>query len=49
MKDIAIVEVVMDSPTVIKYIQTYKASITDKLANFGNDLILYSCPIGSVL
>ena len=33
--DIAIVEVVMDSPTVIKYIQTYKATTTDKLANFG--------------
>lgn len=33
--DIAIVEVVMDSPTVIKYIQRYKATETDKLANFG--------------
>ena len=33
--DIAIVEVVMDSPTVIKYIQRYKATSTDKLANFG--------------
>ena len=35
MNDIAIVEVLMDSPTVVKYIQTYKASTTDKLANFG--------------
>ena len=34
-QDIAIVEVVIDSPTAIKYIQTYKASLTDKLANFG--------------
>ena len=33
--DIAIVEVVMDSPTVIKYTQRYKATQTDKLANFG--------------
>ena len=33
--DIAMVEVVMDSPTVIKYIQNYKASATDKMANFG--------------
>ena len=33
--DIAMVEVVMDSPTVIKYIQNYKASTTDKMANFG--------------
>ena len=33
--DIAIVEVVMDSPTVMKYIQRYKATETDKLANFG--------------
>ena len=33
--DIAMVEVVMDSPTFIKYIQTHKATTTDKLANFG--------------
>ena len=43
--DIAIVEVVMDSPTVIKYIQRYKATETDKLANFGKKYIsiLTSC------
>ena len=35
MYDIAMVEVVMDSPTLIKYIQEYKASDTDKMANFG--------------
>ena len=35
LNDVAIVEVIMDSPTAIKYIQTYKASLTDKLANFG--------------
>ena len=34
--DIAMVEVIMESPTVIKYIQTQRVSITDKLANFGN-------------
>ena len=39
MYDIAMVEVIMDSPTVIKYIQTYKATITDKLANFGKNII----------
>ena len=33
--DIAMVEVIMESPTVIKYIQRYKATSTDKLANFG--------------
>ena len=33
--DIAMVEVIMESPTVIKYIQTLRVSITDKLANFG--------------
>ena len=38
INDIAIVEVMMDSPTVIKYIQNYKASMTDKLANFGKHL-----------
>ena len=36
--DIAMVEVIMDSPTVIKYIQTLRVSITDKLANFGKHL-----------
>ena len=35
--DIAMVEVVMDSPTFIKYIQTHKATTTDKLANFGTE------------
>ena len=35
--DIAMVEVVMESPTVIRYIQNYKASTTDKLANFGKN------------
>ena len=35
LNDIAIVELVMESPTLIKYIQTYKASLTDRLANFG--------------
>ena len=35
--DIAMVEVVMDSPTFIKYIQTHKATTTDKLANFGKE------------
>ena len=40
MHDIAVVEVVMDSPTVIKYIQTYKASVTDKLANFGMNTLI---------
>ena len=39
--DIALVEVLMDSPTVIKYIQRYKATETDKLANFGTYLCLY--------
>ena len=39
MNDIAIVEVVMESPTVMKYIQGYKASSTDKMANFGMSLI----------
>ena len=38
MFDIAMVEVIMDSPTVIKYIQTLRVSITDKLANFGKHL-----------
>ena len=33
--DIAIVEVIMDSPTVMKYIQKLKVTLTDKLANFG--------------
>ena len=36
--DIAMVEVIMESPTVIKYIQTLRVSITDKLANFGKHL-----------
>ena len=36
--DIAMVEVIMESPTVIKYIQTQRVSITDKLANFGKHL-----------
>ena len=40
MNDIAVVEVVMDSPTVIKYIQTYKASATDKMANFGMNRVI---------
>ena len=35
MNDIAIVEVVMDSSTVIKYIQTIKTSWTDKISSFG--------------
>ena len=37
INDIAMVEVVMESPTVIRYIQNYKASTTDKLANFGKN------------
>ena len=39
MHDVAIIEVVMDSPTMIKYIQNHKASMTDKLANFGKRLV----------
>ena len=41
MYDIAIVEVVMDSPTVMKYIQDLKVTITDKLANFGEQELKY--------
>ena len=33
--DIAIVDVIMDSPTAMKFIQTLKVTLTDKLANFG--------------
>ena len=39
MNDIAIVEVFMESPTAMKYIQNYKASTTDKMANFGMSLL----------
>ena len=35
MYDVAMVEVVMESPTVTKYIQREKDSITDKIGNFG--------------
>ena len=39
--DIAIIEVIMDSPTVMKFIQNLKVTLTDKLANFGEyDVIL---------
>ena len=37
--DIAMVEVIMDSPTVIKYNKHHRVTITDKLANFGKDII----------
>ena len=40
MYDIAMVEVVMDSPTVIKYIQGRKASITDKIGSLGKFQII---------
>lgn len=33
--DVAIVDVIMDSPTAIKYIQNKRVTLTDKLANFG--------------
>ena len=39
--DIAMVEVIMDSPTVIKYIQHQRVTITDKLANFGKKLLTF--------
>ena len=39
--DIAVVEVIMDSPTVIKYIQHQRVTITDKLANFGKKLLTF--------
>ena len=39
--DIAMVEVIMDSPTFIKYIQTIKATTADKLANFGRFLTYF--------
>ena len=38
--DIAIVEVIMDSPTAIKYIQALKVTVTDKLASFGRSIFL---------
>ena len=38
MKDVAIVEVVMDSPTVIKYIQTKRVSWTDQISSVGTNL-----------
>lgn len=40
--DIAMVDVVIESPTVIKYIQNYKASLTDKVGNFGGNLGLFT-------
>ena len=39
MKDIAIIEIVMESPTAMKYIQSFKASFTDKMASFGMCLL----------
>ena len=53
--DIAMVEVIMDSPTVIKYIQAHRVTVTDKLANFGKlitltkqyitNLYIYNCEL----
>ena len=42
--DIAIVEIIVDSPTVIKYNKHHRVTITDKLANFGNNPISRIAP-----
>ena len=33
--DIAIVDIIIDSPTILRYVQTVKVTLTDKLANLG--------------
>ena len=43
--DIAMVEVIVDSPTVIKYIQHQRVTITDKLANFGKNINIFQLMI----
>ena len=38
LKDIAVINIVVNNPTVMKYIQTNRVSLSDKVANFGKIL-----------
>ena len=37
--DMALVDIIMDSPTVLKYVQNVKVTFTDKLANLGKQFL----------
>ena len=41
-KDVAVVHIVVNNPTVLKLIQTNRVSFTDKLANFGKFLTRFA-------